>query len=615
MAVRQSRWLTLMPIHLLIFTIIFFLQPTTIHSAVPKVNLENHISSYNHFQIEYLEVKSGKSPGIEEISKIPFTKTISNAFTFGYNKNNFWFRFSVHNNSKEAKNMVLEFTELFHKTTDLYIVSDQQIIHKKNGLRVPVKERSIRESNPAFSLQFSPYESKELYVNIASIYSIFGSLQLKTPEQFHKDTQLKNNIYFFYLGALIIIALYNLFIFFYLREKIYFYYISYVLVFVIWAANYKGVLLPYISMETYDILQVTIPIFFTILILFSQTALETKKHFSFFHKILNGFIVILVISFVWMILSMHSGFYFMNVCASPLLPFLLFIAFWALYKGQKIARIYLLGLIIYIISMIMISQLALGMIPYSIIVSNAPIIGSFFELILFSLLLAYRINFLRQEKLDTQEKLLEQEHTEATRLSQMVTKQTAVLFETKKQLEIELEERKELEKDLQHQASTDPLTNLLNRRAFFYECQQEIKHAMSYDTELSLLVIDIDNFKVVNDTFGHHAGDKAIIAVTEKITDSIRTTDILSRIGGEEFALLMPATGRKSALQLGERIRLNIAEEKIDAYGQRLQITISIGLATFKKEDPDIETVLRRSDEALYRAKTNGRNQVCCDEA
>lgn len=615
MTVKQSKWLRLMPIRLLIiFTIILLLTPTTIQSAIPKVNLEKHISSYNDFQVEYLEEKPGESLGIEEISKMPFTKKISNAFTFGYKENNFWFRLSVYNDSEKPKNMILELTEIIHKTVDLYVLSDP-IIHKKNGLSVPVEKREIQESNPAFSLHFAPYESKELYLHIASIYGVFGLLQLKTPEQFHEDTQLKKYIYLFYFSAIIIIALYNLVLFFYLREKIYLYYIGYVFVFILWAANYKGILLPYIDIQTYDLLQITIPIFFTLLILFSQSILATKKHFSFLHKILNGFILILGISFVWMLLSMHSGFYFMNLSASPLLPFLLFVAFWALYKGQKIARMYLLGLSIYIISMIIISQLALGIIPYSIILSHAPIIGSFFEIILFSLLLAYRINLLRQEKLDTQEKLLEQEHTEATRLSQMVTKQTAALLETKKELEIELEERKVLEKHLLHQASTDPLTNLLNRRAFFDKCQQEIEHAMRYDTELSLLVIDIDNFKVVNDTFGHHAGDKVIISVTEKITGSIRTTDILARIGGEEFALLMPATGRESALQLGERIRLNIAEEKIDVYGQELQITISIGLATFKKEDLDIQTVLRRSDQALYKAKTNGRNQLCYDEA
>ena len=190
-----------------------------------------------------------------------------------------------------------------------------------------------------------------------------------------------------------------------------------------------------------------------------------------------------------------------------------------------------------------------------------------------------------------------------------------MLLRIKNELEMELEERKEREKDLQYQASTDPLTNLLNRRAFFERCAREIEYAMQHNTELSLLVIDIDNFKMVNDTYGHQTGDHAIIAVAENIAAIIRTTDVLARIGGEEFSLLMPMTGRESAHQLGERIRLNIAEKKIEVEDQVLQLTVSIGLAVFQKEDPDIQTVFKRSDQALYRAKENGRNRVCYLEA
>ncbi len=589
--------------------------PTALLSAIPIINLDKEISSYTDFQVEYLMEKSGESLGIEEISKLPFTKTISNAFTFGYKTNNFWFRFSVHNDSKEAKKMVLELTEIIHKKVDLYILSDP-IIHKKNGLRVPMENREIEESNPAFALHFAPHETKELYVNIASIYAVMGALKLKTPEQFHKDTLLKNNIYIFYFGAIIAIALYNLFIFFYSREKIYIYYVSYVLAFVLWAANYKGLLLSFTTIETYDILQVTIPIFFTMLILFSQTVLETKKYFSLFHKVLNGFIFILAISFVWMLLSMHTGFYFMNLLSSPLLPFLLLVAFWALYKGQKFARIYLLGLIIYIVSMILISQLALGLIPYSILVSNAPIIGSFFEIMLFSLLLAYRINLFREETLDAQEKLLAQQHTESSRLFHAVAEKTVALNNANKQLAKELEEKKELEKHLKYQASTDSLTGLMNRRYFFDTCKKEIEHAIRYNTGLSYLTIDIDKFKAINDTYGHPFGDEVIRSLAQQMVENSRTTDYIGRIGGEEFAILMPATGIDSAFHIADRLRENIAKHKIIFENKVVQVTVSIGLSHYGKKDKDIQTIIKRSDKALYEAKESGRNRVvCCDEA
>ena len=594
-----------------IFLLAFYLAPSSLFAS-SNITLTDNISTYDDFKVNYLMEKPNESLGFDKISKIPFTQETSNSFSFGYKENNFWVHLTVYNNSEREREMIFALTEIIHHTVDLYVKSNEQFIHSKNGLNVPVNEREIKESNPAFNLHFKAHETKEIYVNIATIYGLFGSLKLKTDTQFHEDLQFRKYLYLIYLSAIIIIGLYNLIIFFYLREKVYLYYIGYVFVFVLWAANYKGVLLPYINIRVYDFLQITIPIFFTLLILFSQAILGTKKYFPILHKILIGFIIILGISLGWMLISMHSGFYFMNVAASPLLPFLLFIAIWALYKGHQIARLYMIGLSIYIISMFLISQMALGVLPYNIILSHAPIIGSFFEIMLFSLLLSYRINLLRQEKLETQEKLYENEHNEAVRLSQMVESQTSSLLSAKKALEEELAERKILEKDLQLQASTDSLTGIINRRSFFERSSDILGQAIRYERELSLFILDLDNFKAVNEKFGHLGGDEVLIEVVNRIKESIRDTDVLGRIGGEEFALLMPETDVKSALLLAERVRKTIEEMSVDMGSEILHVTASIGVDTLTEEDTTIQTILRRSDLALFEAKENGRNQVCC---
>ena len=286
-------------------------------------------------------------------------------------------------------------------------------------------------------------------------------------------------------------------------------------------------------------------------------------------------------------------------------------SFWALYKGHKIAKIYLIGLSIYIVSMILISQLALGMIPYSILVSNAPIIGSFFEIMLFSLLLAYRINLFREKTLEVQEKLLAQESTERSRLFHAVAEKTVALNNANRRLAKELEEKEELEKHLKHQASTDPLTGLINRRYFFDTCIKEIEHAIRYDTRLSYLTIDIDNFKAINDTYGHPFGDEVIRSLAQQMVENSRTTDYVGRIGGEEFAILMPATGMDAAFHIADRLRENIAKHKIIFENKVVQVTVSIGLSYYRKKDDDIQTIIKRSDKALYEAKESGRNKVC----
>ena len=596
--------------YIFFFMITLFIIPSSL-TAKAQLRLENNISSYTDFQVDYYMEEPGPSMGIEEISNLPFTKQISNAFSFGYKENNFWFHFSAYNNSSKSQDMVLELTEIIHKTVDLYIVSDS-LIHKRNGLSVPIKEREIKESTPSFPLHFLPYENKEIYIHLSSIYGVFGAIHLKTEKKFKEDIQLKKYLYLFYFTSVIIIALYNLMIFFYLKEKIYLYYIGYVFVFVIWAANYKGILLPYTNINIYDFLQITIPIFFTLFILFSQSILETKKYFPLLHKILLTFIFVSFISFVWMLIDLHSGFHFMNTAAVPLFPFLIITSFWALLQKHHAAKIFLLALSIYIMGMSLLSLLALGILSYTILLSHSAMIGSFFEILLFSFLLAYRINSVRKESLETQKMLTEQQKTESTRLFHTVAEKTMALNLAKKELEKELAKKTTLEKHLQHLASTDPMTELLNRRAFFNICDTEMVRASSNDHELTCLIIDIDHFKAINDTYGHDMGDKVIKAIAKLMIENTRTMDYIGRIGGEEFAVLMPHTDKEAAFQISDRLRENISKHKMILNDKIVYITVSIGLSFINHEDKNIHTLLKRADTALYEAKESGRNQVCC---
>lgn len=168
-------------------------------------------------------------------------------------------------------------------------------------------------------------------------------------------------------------------------------------------------------------------------------------------------------------------------------------------------------------------------------------------------------------------------------------------------------------------AGTDPLTGLYNRRHFFEAGEREIQRARRHDQPLSLLIIDADHFKQVNDQFGHQAGDQLLREVTRTIQDTLRTSDILARYGGEEFAIILPQTSRPGALQLAERLRAAVAAIKLDAASGRgsredrnfgvLQVSISIG-ATQLREDDTMDTLLDRADNALYQAKHDGRNRV-----
>jgi diguanylate cyclase (GGDEF)-like protein len=180
-------------------------------------------------------------------------------------------------------------------------------------------------------------------------------------------------------------------------------------------------------------------------------------------------------------------------------------------------------------------------------------------------------------------------------------------------------ERKRTEKEirllnaeLEQLALTDYLTNLYNRRYFMQRGAEEFKRVSRYSQPLALLMLDIDEFKKINDTNGHEAGDLALQRVAAALKSSLREIDILGRIGGEEFAVLLPNTLLPAAVLLAERIRQSIANmlfQKPDGAWIKT-ITISIGVATFTDEMSGIDDLLRNADAALYSAKNSGRNCV-----
>lgn len=163
----------------------------------------------------------------------------------------------------------------------------------------------------------------------------------------------------------------------------------------------------------------------------------------------------------------------------------------------------------------------------------------------------------------------------------------------------------------QTHARTDYLTGLFNRRYFVERVERELARAIQRREPLSLLMIDIDHFKKVNDTWGHRGGDAVLQQVAHLIRDALREQDILGRIGGEEFAAALIGVEKQHALEIAQRIRATVANAAVAlANGQTVQVTLSLGLAQLKEEDTGLDDLLHKADEALYRAKGSGRNVV-----
>ena len=166
------------------------------------------------------------------------------------------------------------------------------------------------------------------------------------------------------------------------------------------------------------------------------------------------------------------------------------------------------------------------------------------------------------------------------------------------------------ELELRRLATTDSLTGSLSRRGFREEAARDFALARRHKNELSCMLLDVDHFKRLNDTHGHAAGDTVLQGIVDICRSNLRASDYIGRIGGEEFAIMLPQTGGKAALEVAERMRHAIEARAFETQAGLLKVTVSFGVAPCDKSVADIDALLRRCDVALYGAKSGGRNRV-----
>ncbi|MBN1523225.1 MAG: GGDEF domain-containing protein [Spirochaetales bacterium] len=172
------------------------------------------------------------------------------------------------------------------------------------------------------------------------------------------------------------------------------------------------------------------------------------------------------------------------------------------------------------------------------------------------------------------------------------------------------EKIKVLNTRLERLAMTDELTSLENRRAFLLQGEVELKRSNRYKQPLEMIMLDIDYFKNINDTFGHEAGDVVLRYVADVLRKNVRNADVVARLGGEEFGILLPNAQAAAAIVLAERLRAEIEQGTCEFHGKKMIVTISLGIAEHGEKSDDLHTLIRNADIAMYQAKREGRNRV-----
>ena len=174
----------------------------------------------------------------------------------------------------------------------------------------------------------------------------------------------------------------------------------------------------------------------------------------------------------------------------------------------------------------------------------------------------------------------------------------------------DITEQRQREDALRWRATRDALTGVFNRGHFADVAAQEIDRARRFHEPLSLLLLDIDYFKKVNDTYGHPAGDQALVALAQCCTGFVRRIDAVGRLGGEEFMILMPRCDKDPAVEIAQRLRYEISQIQVVDNGQTFRYTVSIGVSALRSHTRDFAELLKQADNALYKAKRGGRNCV-----
>ncbi|WP_439133282.1 sensor domain-containing diguanylate cyclase [Pseudomaricurvus sp.] len=499
------------------------------------------------------------------------------------------------------------------------------------GLKYPNKERYKQDRHPAFPLQLELGEPLQVLVEIQAPNLVAVPLQLIEEHEFEVLSDFDLLVLGLVLGTLMIMSLYNLSLFIFLKDYAYLYYTAYIACASLYLEAMTGIG-PYYLWPGYQWLTDYGLLTFAALSFFMATLF--LRHFLELHRY-GGIILHSNTAFlaIWLVFAVCFSFSYSRFLFSALgilsiasCVVGIAVAAYLACKRSIPAMIFGVAWLALILGTLVFSLMLEGVLPFNYFTAYAQIVGMVVELILLSFALAYRIyqdrhkkevaqgealnlavrvSQERSQRLEAQRKTLELQQGQTEELETQVALRTRQYEEAMEQLE-------EANTNLLRISMTDSLSKLSNRRCFDEMVIQECRRAYRSREPLAIVLLDIDHFKAVNDTHGHSVGDECIRRVAEALGGVVsRAGDILARYGGEEFVYLLPSTSASQAEIVAERGRTIIETMSIVTSDVELSLTISVGVAAWVPEsENDYSELIEEADKALYQAKSNGRNKV-----
>ena len=533
-------------------------------------------------QLEILQDPGGTLT-YQDVSSPPFSQEFEaiqeHIRDRGMAPSTFWYRFQVETSGSAAKptRLILVLPSSFFQELDLFApvkeTADTHTSGPEAGVKHYTEEDGLKSRFPAFVLPANLNYSAPIYLRVQSRV-LTHSLWLKNQTAMDRFQRFEYLFFGLIHGVLTAMLLYNLVLAIFLRDRTYYTYClymacinGYVAILGAWPV---GLGLSRQLLIDWVLVFFAATYFFGMV--FTRIFLNTAGRLRGFDRLLLLFMGLAVLCLVMALMGLFSiGDLFANILGlvSPVVIMTAAAMRWR--QGYQPARYYLAAWAFLYFAAIIFSTSGLGLIEYNWLIASGSLgLGAAMESILLSLALADRIRDLQEERQRLQEQ----------------------------------------EKRLTELSITDALTGLFNKRWFTSKIASEMDHARRMDRPLSLIVLDVDDFKNFNDRYGHHQGDRVLSELGRVISRSVRSTDIACRYGGEEFSIILPGVDMENASMTADRLRRGTHSMQIlSDHGKNVTVTVSLGVAQARTGE-DADTLFVRADAALYQAKNKGKNQT-----
>ena len=552
--------------------------------------------------IYYLEDPE-KTYHIEQVQAAPlfskFQLLPNEKSGFGLSSSDYWLKIIVRNTDDTELLWLLESAHEQWDHVNLYI-NGEQIFY--GGDHIPFTQRVFASERNVFEITTPAKAEQQLLMHFSYEQAGLADIQIR-PWTVNEYRQYYANRYFI-IGAMfglgIILFFYNLFIGYSTRLAEFFWYSAYIMTALLALLTGKGFGYRYFWSNSNWFSDFS-PIFFTALVMimatqFTRSFLNTATESVTIDRLLQLIFVVAGLAIFFSLIGYRDYATLLDLL-SMLSSIFFPVIGWIIYlKGRSYARFYILGWGIWSVGMMLGVLQHIGMIPVTLYSDLFPGLCFSIEAALLSFALADRFNQLTKEK-----EAIELIHIEHLGKDQQLLEQLVAVRTKELQL---AKDRAEL------LARTDPLTLMLNRRAFFEQGAIEVERSLRYQSSLAVMMIDLDHFKSINDNYGHAAGDNTLLSVANTLKAMMRSVDIIGRIGGEEFAVIMPHADLEIAAELAQRLRQGIEKVEIIIEDKRLNITACFGVTSLNAKTESLDKALKRADKALYLAKENGRNRI-----